>query len=127
MRAVTVVVFLVAGLLLEVALVMERHNTSSSIRTECSFIVLIYKMLSIHKFVVLNLLVAIQGLNIVGICLSLDLHEKVGSIPLKKGMSELNFLRRALALVKIVHIQLAHERVEVAVLEICGKSLSREA
>ena len=123
MRAVTVVVLVVAGLLLEVALVMERHNTSSSIRS----IVLIYKMLTIHKLVVLNLLVAIQGLNIVGIRLSLDLHEKVGSIPLKKGMSELNFLRRALALVKIVHIQLAHERVEVAVLEICGKSLSREA
>ena len=123
MRAVTVVVLVVAGLLLEVALVMERHNTSSSIRS----IVLIYKMLTIHKLVVLNLLVAIQGLNIVGIRLSLDLHEKVGSIPLKKGMSELNFLRRALALVKIVHIQLAHERVEVAVLEVCGKSLSREA
>ena len=123
MRAVTVVVLVVAGLLLEVALVMERHNTSSSIRS----IVLIYKMLTIHKLVVLNLLVAIQGLNIVGIRLSLDLHEKVGSIPLKKGMSELNFLRRALALVKIVHIQLAHERVEVTVLEICGKSLTREA
>ena len=123
MRAVTVVVLVVAGLLLEVALVMERHNTCSSIRS----IVLIYKMLTIHKLVVLNLLVAIQGLNIVGIRLSLDLHEKVGSIPLKKGMSELNFFRRALALVKIVHIQLAHERVEVTVLEICGKSLTREA
>ena len=127
MRAVTVVVFLVAGLLLEVALVMERHNTSSSIRTECRFIVLIYKMLSIDEFVVLYLLIAIQGLNIVGIRLSLDLHEKVGSIPLKKGMSELNFLRRPLALVKIVHIQLANERVEVTVLEICGKGLTREA
>ena len=127
MRAVTVVVLVVAGLLLEVALVMERNDTTSSIGAECRLFVLIYKMLTIHKLVVLNLLVAIQGLNIVGIRLSLDLHEKVGSIPLKKGMSELNFLRRALALVKIVHIQLAHERVEVTVLEICGKSLTREA
>ena len=74
MWAVNVVVFVVAGLFLEVALVMERHNTSSSIRTECRFIVLIYKMLTIGEFVVLYLLVAIQGLNIVGIRLSLDLH-----------------------------------------------------
>ena len=83
-------------------------------------------MLSIDELVVLDLLIAIQGLNIVGICLSLDLNEEVGVIPLKKGVPELDFLRRALALVEVVHIQLAHERVQVVVLEICRECLACE-
>ena len=83
-------------------------------------------MLSIDELVVLDLLIAIQGLNIVGICLSLDLNQKVGAIPLEKGVPELDFLRRALALVEVVHIQLAHERVQVVVLEICRECLACE-
>lgn len=69
--------------------------------------------------IMFNLLIAIQGLNIVRICLPLDLREKVGTISLEKRMSELYFFGGTFALMEVIHIQLAHKRIEVVVLKIC--------
>ena len=59
MCTLAIVVFVVTRLLLEVALVMERNDTTSSIGAECRLFVLIYKMLAIDELVVLYLLIAI--------------------------------------------------------------------
>jgi hypothetical protein len=42
---------------------------------------------------------------------------------LKEGVPELDVFRRALALVEVVHVQLADERVDVAVFEVRWKRL----
>ena len=76
------------------------------------------RTVSIEELILLNLLVAIQGLNVVRVRLSLDLAEEVGAVALEKGMLELDFFGGALALVEVVHIELAHKRVKIIVLEV---------
>ena len=76
------------------------------------------RTVSIEELILLNLLVAIQGLNVVRVRLSLDLTEEVGAVALEKGMLELDFFGGALALVEVVHIELAHKRVKIIVLEV---------
>lgn len=64
---------------------------------------------SIEELVFLYLLVAIQGLNVVRVRLSLDLAEEVGTVALEKGVLELDFFGGTFALVEVVHIELAHK------------------
>ena len=68
-----------------------------------------HRAISIEELIFLYLLVAIQGLNIVRVGLSLDLAEQVGAITLEKRMLELNFFGGTFALVEVVHIELAHK------------------
>ena len=74
-----------------------------------------------------DLLVRVQSLNVAGIRLSLNLAEQVHALALEEGVSELNLVGAPLTLVEVVHVQLAHERVKVAMLEIGRKGLTGEA
>ena len=71
----------------------------------------------------IGVLATFQRLNIARISLSLNFKEQFGAVALKEGMPELDVFRRTLALVEVVHVQLADERVDVAVFEVRWKRL----
>ena len=58
--------------------------------------------------------------------LALDLAQELGVVPLEVGVAEDDFFARPLALVEVVHIELADERVYVTVFEIVGERIVRK-
>lgn len=88
----------------------------------CVIVVLIFSIRSFFDhctgaILLVNVFVGVEGLDIVRIGLSLDLGEQVRSLPLEERVLELDLVGRSLALVEVVHVQLADERVKIAMFE----------
>ena len=60
--------------------------------------------------------------TVVGIGFALHFDEEVLAVALEERVTELNLLGRALALVEVVHVELADEGVKVTVFEVGGQS-----
>ena len=68
-----------------------------------------------------------EGLNIARISLSLYFEEKVRAFPLEERVAELDFISGSFALMKIIHVKLTNERVEIVMLEIRGQRVPSKA
>ena len=74
-----------------------------------------------------DIVIRVEGLNVARIGLSLYFEEKVGALALEERVAELDFICGSLALVEVVHVQLAYERVQIVMLEICRERVPCEA
>ena len=68
-----------------------------------------------------------EGLNVARIGLSLYFEEEVGALPLEERVAELDFISGSFALMKIIHVKLTNERVEIVMLEIRGQRVPSKA